>query len=260
LYQYRVPERPPKNPQLTATELTWQFSGAKVSGTVDDSRQEVTFSNQSAFELKGKLKALGMGSLRETDVTLNPGLTASLFQVEVMEGSKRLEIEMTHNDPRSLAGLYVYRAADGPEKIVGDPNASINATAMVFFDPSGSLKKQWVVDDPKPGKYIVAIDPTRVPSTGLRVHYRDLVVHPAFGNATSGDNESTVAAGSSKTVKISWTHGGIVPSGDHKLVAVAAFVSPDYGYSKLSGTRDTASEKLELLPVALITWTIAVQP
>ena len=71
--------------------------------------------------------------------------------------------------------------------------------------------------------------------------------------------ERLESAGVIKTAK-SVGLGGIEPSGDRRLVAVAASMSHDYAYSILSGTRGTPSEKLELVPVALTTWTIAVEP
>lgn len=257
-YQYRIPQTPPSDPRLKPTELTWEFAGLKVESSVDASQREVAFTNDGP-EFRGKITALGVGSEREADVMLKRGFTANLFEVEVIEGTKRLEIEMSHNDPKSLAGLYVYRAPDGPDKTFGEPAGGINATAMVFFDPSGSLKKQWIVENPKPGKYVVAIDPTNVPANGLLVHYRDLVVHPAFGEVSCDDSESTIAAGARRATTLTMTRGAIQPAGDRKLVAVTALLSSDFGYSKLSGARGTPSEKLELVPVAIKTQTLPIQ-
>jgi hypothetical protein len=257
-YQYRMPQLAGNDPRLKGTEITWEFTGVKLSGTVDQNRQEVTFTNQSGVELKGKINALGMGSQRESDLVVKPGFSTNSFELDVIEGTKHVEVEIAYNDPKALVNLYVYRAPEGPDKTFGEPPGSINATAIQFFDPSGVEKKQWIVDNPKAGKYVVFIDPVKVPTNGLNVHYRDVIVHPAFGEVSCADNDSAMAIGASRSAKVSWTSGAAQPSADRKLVAVVGFTSPDFGYSKLVGTRGTPTEKLEIVPVALRTETIAV--
>jgi hypothetical protein len=256
-YQFRGPQTPPTDPQLKRTELTWEFTGYNVTSTSDTIQKSVTFTNQSALELKAKISALGVGSQREANVTLKPGRTAELFDVEVPEGSRRFEIELLNADVNSLVGLYVYRAPEGPDKTFGEPPGSINATAMVYYDSSGNQLKQWIVDSPKPGRYVVAIDPIKVPAAGLTVHYRDLIIHPAYGEITCSDSESTMAPGATRSVTVDWTIRA-QPFGNRTLVLVAALTSSDFGYSKLSGTRGTPSEKLELVPVPLATQVLNV--
>jgi hypothetical protein len=258
-YQFRGPQTPPTDPQLKRTELTWEFTGYSVTSTSDTIRRSITFTNQSALELKAKVSALGLGSQRESEPTLTPGLTATLFDVEVPEGSKRLEIELLNDDANSVVGLYVYRAPEGPDKTFGEPPGGINATAMVYYNSSGQQRKQWIVESPKPGKYVVAIDPIKVPAAGLTVHYRDLIIHPAYGEITCSDSEGTMAPGATRSVAVDWTIGA-QPFGNRTLVLVAALTSSEFGYSKLAGTRGTPSEKLEIVSVPLATHILHIPP
>src|SRR5262249_18177922 len=120
---------------------------------------------------------------------------------------------------------------------------------------SGVTKKHFIVDAPKPGKYVVAIDPLTVPAEGLSVHYRDLVVNPLYGELTVVDEETTLLAGSAKTAKLSWIFNA-KPLGGRSLVAVTALTSSQLGYSKLAGTRKSRSEALELVSVPIASQTI----
>jgi hypothetical protein len=243
--------------KLKSTEVTWEFTGYTVASKGDSSSGIVSFSNESSSPLKAKVEALGLGSERETSVMLKPNTEATLFEIDVPAGSKRLEVDLTNSDPKSLVGLYIYKKPDGPVKSIDNLGGMEYVPAIIYYDDSGVTSKHWAIDTPKPGKYVVAIDPLKVAATGVAVRYRDLIVNPAYGEVSSADTESVMALGVKKTAKMVWKVGA-VPTGDRRLVAVAALTSSELGYSKLAGTRWTPSAKLELVPVPLATQSVPV--
>jgi hypothetical protein len=255
-YEVRTPVVPPTDPRLKRTEVAWEFTGYSVASK-GDSSGNVTFSNQDSSALKAKISALGLGSERESSIMIKPNLEATLVEIDVPAGSKRLEIDLTSADPKAVVGLYVYRKPDDPGKSIDNLGGMEYNPAMIYYDNSGVTRKQWAIDSPKPGKYVVAIDALRIPATGLTVRYRDLIVNPAYGDLNCSDDESLMGAGAEKSAKVDWKVAA-VPTGDRRLVAVAALTSSELGYSKLSGTRWTPSAKLELVPVALATQTVAI--
>jgi len=208
--------------------------------------------------LKAKVTALGLGSARRADFVLKPGVTASLFEIEVAAGAQRLEIALEHADPKAWVGLYLYQAPHGPDKAFGDPKTFGDATALIYHDPSHATKKYWTLETPPPGKYVVAVDPLQVPASGLEVHYRDVVIHPAFGAMTCEDADSTLAPGASKEAKLSWMITAR-PAQGRALMAEAALLSPEVGYAKPVGTKGTPEEKSEFVPVPLATQLIPVE-
>jgi hypothetical protein len=257
-FEVRFPVVPPTDPKLKSTEVTWNFTGYSVASKSDSSSGTVSFSNESSSALKAKITPLGLGSERESSIAIKPGLEATLVEVNVPAGSKRLEIGLGSPDPNSVVGFYVYRRPDDPGKSIDNLGGNEYNPAMVYYDNSGVTSKHWAIDSPKPGKYVVAIDPLRVPATGLTVRYRDLIVNPAYGELNCSDDETLMAPGAEKSVKVDWKVGAI-PTAERRLVAVAALIGSELGYSKLSGTRWTPSAKLELVPVILATHSVKIQ-
>jgi hypothetical protein len=251
-FEIRFPLVPATPSKLKPTEVTWEFTGYDISSSAES--ETVTYTNAGTGDLRAKVTALGLGSERKSQVTVKPGLKAPLVELEIPEASKRLEIEIRIGDPKSIVGLYVYKLPDDG-KASEDLGGTNYKPALIYYDNSGVTLKQFIVDSPKPGKYVVALDGLRVPAEGLSISYRDLVVNPVFGELTTANEETAFKAGESKSAKLSWTIAAR-PAGDRDLVAVTAILSSQLGYSKLSGTRKTASQKIELIPVAIATQTI----
>ncbi len=251
-FEVRFPLVPATPGKLKATDVTWEFTGYDVNSKAES--QTVTYTNAGSGDLSAKIVALGLGSERKSQVTVKPGLNASTIELDVPEASKRIEIEIGIDDAKSIVGFYVYKLPDDG-KVSDDLGGMNYKPALAYYDNSGNLQKRFIVDSPKPGKYVVAIDGLKVPAKGLSIHYRDLVVNPAYGELTLVDEETAFKAGGDRTAKLSWT---IVarPVGDRSLVAVTAITSSRLGYSKLSGTRKTPSEKLELVAVPIASQTI----
>jgi hypothetical protein len=220
--------------------------------------QRVTFQNLGASALHAKIIALGMGSERESELQLKPGLLATLLDVDVPEGTKQSEVELSF-DGRSWVGLYVYRA---PEKLggtFGDPQTPEAATALIYYDASHQTRKRWVWNQPKAGKYVIAVDPLDVPPQGLTIHYRDVLIHPSFGAVYCADEMSAVGPGKNKTAEVIWNIGAAKPGVNRKLVADVALTSSGVGYSKASGATG-AKKQLQIVLTPIATKVISILP
>lgn len=256
-HEVRFPFVSATGAKLKSTDVTWEFTGYSIASRGDSGSGMVSFSNVSSSPLKAKISALGLGSERETSLTLKPDAEATLFEIDVPAGSQRLEVNLTSADPKSIVGLYIYKKPDEPVESIDDLGGAEYNPAIIYYDNSGVVSKHWAIDEPKPGKYVVAIDPLRAPGTGVMVRYSDLIVNPVYGEVSCSDNESVITPGGEKSTKLEWNVRA-VPTGNRKIVAVAALTSSDFGYSKLAGNRWTPSARLELVPVPLATHRVAI--
>lgn len=224
----------PSVQRLEASAVTWKFSATRIESAQVAGEQAVVFSNAGAIGLKAKVTALGLGSAHEQDVTLLPGLATRSFAVHVPAGATRLEVASSHADAAAVVGLYVYKAPEGPDGIVGNPAAQGDATALIYHDPSRQRAKSWSLEAPAPGRYVIVLDPLKVPPAGLPVRYRDIVVHPLFGSVQCDDIEAVMAPGATKRAKVSWRLGA-TPADGRVLRAAVALTSADVGYPSPTG-------------------------
>jgi len=253
-------EDSPRDAKFSLQFTGYQIDALSVSKVGTTQPQTVTFANKTGAGLKTHVTGLGLGSEHETSLVLQPGLAASLFEVEVAEGAKRLEISSEHGDPESWVGLYVYKAPDGPNKAFGDPKAFGDATPLLYEDSSHATEKHWVLDSPSPGRYIIAVDSLHVPASGLKIHYRDVVIQPAFGDMSCMSSEDAITPNARLSAQMSWAVQAR-PVGERKLVAECALTSPEVGYSNTTEQKDSVQEnKPQIVPVVLATQTIPVEP
>jgi hypothetical protein len=83
------------------------------------------------------------------------------------------------------------------------------------------------------------------------------MIHPAYGYLHCENVETRVEPLAEKPVTFNWTiHTQL--GADRKLAA--AFANSQVGYSKLIGARGSGSERLEIVPVPLVTQTIPIGP
>src|SRR6185295_14236086 len=232
-------------------DLSWEFQGYRVEAKESTEKGVARFVNDGTFPIRGKVSALGLGSQRDVLVTLQRGLSARQFELMVPDGATRLEVLLSKEEPVGHVGLYIYKVPVGPNDLLGDPT-SVEPTALVYYDASFVASKNWTLESPKPGKYVVAIDPLDVPEAGLKVHYSDIILYPLYGELYSEDQDSVMVPLAEKLGKLNWKIASR-PTGDRKLVAVGAFTSSGVGYSKPAD-----DQKLTIVPVPLATKSIVL--
>jgi hypothetical protein len=242
-------------------KFSTEFAGYRVDCTPSgmthaDNERTVTFENKTRVELTAHVSGLGLGSSRDVTLVLTPALTAHLFDVDIADGTKRLEIALEYGGPSSWVGLYMYKAPEGPNKA----KALGDATPLIYEDSSHAGEKHWVLESPNPGRYIIAVDPLHVPPSGLKLHYRDIVIHPAFGEVSCTSSDDAIAPMATKLARLSWTIRAR-PVDDRKLVAECALISQKIGYSEVAEAKVKPEErKLKIVPVPLATQTISAEP
>ena len=234
---------------LQSTELKWEFNGYRVTAMAENREATASFVNAGSSVVKARVIAVGLGGQRDAVFTLKRGLRATLFYVTVPQGAKRLQISLSQERPLGHVGLYIYKVPEKADEPLGDPT-SVEPTALVYYDPSFLERKDWTLDSPKPGKYVIAIDPLEVPSEGLRVHYRDLIIDPSYGELRCDDKESVMTPGTEKAANLSWNIASW-PTQDRKLTAETALISSDIGYS--TSARESRIDGIEIVSVPLAT-------
>jgi hypothetical protein len=252
-------------------DYSLEFTGYELEGSPIDlasisKTRTIGFENRSGAELTTEAIGLGMGSERDAVIDLKPGFNAHLSQVDIVDGTKRFEIEMKFDDPSSRVGLYVYKVPTGPGKVFGDPKAVsdatglVYATALIYKDSSNSIDKRLSLESPMPGRYIIAVDPIQIPVLGLKVHYRDVLIHPTFGEMSCTSSLSTPSLLTSKSAQLDWTIRAR-PVDDRFLVAECAMENPTIGYSALTESKDKPDdEQLRIVPVPLATQIVPISP
>jgi subtilisin family serine protease len=247
-----------------SVNFSMEFAGYRVDSRSTDAsssvtERKVTFESKSGTKIEAHPTGLGLGSARDLSLTLPAGLDAKLFEIEVADGARRLEVNLDYGNSNSWVGLYVFKVPDGPNRSFGDPNAQsdatglVYATALIYKDSSHAMQKKWALESPTPGRYVIAVDPLRVPPTGLRIHYQDVLIHPAYGDmsCSSVDGATTSPFATSESVVIKWKRR-MNPADGRTLVAECAIMSPEVGYSKIAEETDThGSPTMEIVPVVL---------
>jgi hypothetical protein len=183
-----------------------------------------------------------------------PVLQAQTFQVQVPAGATRLEVTSDQESPDATVGLYVYKAPEGPGKKFGDTKTGGDATALLYYDPSGLRSKHWILESPKPGTYVIALDPLKVAASGVKIRYRDVLYHPVFGTVNCDDSKGALGPSASKSATVHWRIAA-KPADGRKSVVEVGFIDEDRGYSKVADTVGTPDQekKLEIVPVPLAT-------
>ncbi len=248
------PTLKPAATRLKATDVTWDFAGYAVGQKADGVERSVAFTNEPAQEARAKAVGLGLGSASEREIVLHPGVEASLFELEVPEGASRIEAALEQESAAATVGLYIYKIPEHIEEMVGDQ------TALVYYDPSHQMRKSWVLEKPKAGKYVIAVDPINVPASGVKLRYRDVMYHPLFGTLSVDDKESLLGPGATRAVKVGWKLQA-KPADGRSLVAEVGLIYAEAGYSKAAGKKGTPTEnELEIVPIPVARQIIRLDP
>src|SRR3546814_6721090 len=105
------------------------------------------------------------------------GLEPKFFGVEIADGTTRYEVELAHDDPAAQVGLYLYKEPEGERR---EQILRSDQTALVGYDPSFQPRKRLMLVNPPPGHYWIAVDPVRVPSSGLEFAFRATVFREEY--------------------------------------------------------------------------------
>jgi hypothetical protein len=249
----------PPGERLKSTEVIWEVTGTRIFSKEEPSAElgterSVAFTNAGSASVQARITAMGIGSARDEEVLLQPGLQAQTFQVQVPAGATRLEVTSDQESPDATVGLYVYKAPEGPGKKFGDTKTGGDATALLYYDPSGLRSKHWILESPKPGTYVIALDPLKVAASGVKIRYRDVLYHPVFGTVNCDDSKGALGPSASKSATVHWRIAA-KPADGRKSVVEVGFIDEDRGYSKVADTVGTPDQekKLEIVPVPLAT-------
>jgi hypothetical protein len=223
------------------------------AATSSSATVNVAFQNALAAT-QAKVVPISLGSARDDKPLLKPGLEAQTYDLQVAPGTTKLEVEIHADSADAQVSLLVlYPATE--RRIYGYD------LMIVAYDINPGATKHVELKNPKPGRYIIVLDPVRIPKEGLTVSYRDVLYHPLFGEVICDDTAADLKPGDTKTAAVSFDVQAR-PEKGRMLVAEVGLFSDDVVSMSFerSGGKRTDPPKVSTEKVPIATQLLAVGP
>jgi hypothetical protein len=203
-----------------ACQFTMQITALGIEPNGDDqtaAHPEMTasFTNKFAPAEDVAVKAIGVGSVRTDEPVLTPGWQPLFYDIDVAAGTSKIEADV--DGGTGDISLMIFRV----------PGEKQDAKT-VAYDIGPGARKHVEVNNPEAGHYKVCLDLWNAARPGgVRVKYRDIVFHPAFGEARVTDAPRDLKPGETRTVTVD-TEVRARPSDARQLVAEVGLFGKGY--------------------------------
>lgn len=192
----------------------------------------------------GTIATPGLGSARFDHPTLRSEFEPVTYEIDVPKGATRVEAAISRDaDPDTDIDLYLF---DG----------SVQPPYLAAFSSRDSSEQRVQVLDPKPGKWIVVVDASRLPHGPTQINYRDLFYHDAFGKIEIKPHADSNRSSDAKSASFS-ANVQARPAGNRLLVGTVNVVSDDI-YVSIANP-DAAPGSTKRVPIPLQTIVFAVE-
>lgn len=201
----------PADYQLVASVLGMDVD--LPTATVAAGSQVVVQAISRLADFKGLIRGLGLGGARIERTTLSNETEQKIYQLDVPAGTPRLEVTTGGvSDTEADVDLYLFDAT-GAVPYLANYSAGEGSNETV------------TILEPKQGKWLVVVDPYRLPDGPVGIDYRDTVYHSAFGQIKITDalvSESGRGHSATLTADIRAR-----PAGHRVLLGAVAITDPD---------------------------------
>jgi subtilisin family serine protease len=172
------------------------FESAAQPQPSADKEAPVGFINRFAPIRNATIIPLGVGSVRVEEPVLKAGIAPSYFDIDVPPGASRLEAEVDGGStPHANISLIIFYIS---------PNRR-DPARYVAYDIGPGTRKHVEQANPEPGLYRICVDAWGgVPAGGIKVHYSDVLFHPAYGTLTVRDQVSDVRVSETHQAVVEW--------------------------------------------------------
>lgn len=212
--------------QVRAEVRGWRFGTGDWKEVSAQHAATAGFNNRLE-RAHARIEPIGLGAARLTETSLKPGWEPALFELTVIDGTLSLEVECEVDEPDAQVGLYVYQVPDEQRPDTALRTGSgVTPTALIYQDSSRQLRKRYRLRDPPPGRYVVALDPLRVQGREVRVRYRDVLYHHAFGSVAAEDEFGALETGRTKSARVMFHIRTRPADRRHLVAAVGLFAAP----------------------------------
>jgi len=186
-----------------------------AAGRVKSNQAYTAQTTNRLASFSGKIASLGLGSARLERLTLHTELQPLIYEFEVPRGTTKIEAVISGaSDPQANVDLYLF---DGSG--VGPP-------FLAAYSVHDGSDKHVEVLDPKPGKWLVVVDPYRLPHGAVQIDYRDTFYHEAFGRIELSSAGAEQDKGSEDRASFR-LEVDARPQGERTLVAALGVVSDE---------------------------------
>jgi hypothetical protein len=113
----------------------------------------------------------GIASVAREEMTFSRGDSSVVRELTVDSGTTRLGVQLSRpSDPSADIDVHIFDCTG---------SRCDRHVSAVFL----GAEKELLVQNPRPGRWRIVIDPYSVPSGRTSVEYQDEIVHPKFGTA-----------------------------------------------------------------------------
>ncbi len=184
-----------------------------ASGSPLPAAHQVKFSNSFA-PIDAKSENFPLGSRLSATKTIHDS-EIQVTELDVPEGTARLEVSVEAADQQADLDLYLFLATKG-------------TTILRARADSPSANEKIILDHPEAGHWKFVVDAFRAPGAQVQYQYRDVYFHSAFGSVTVEDHEQA------RNRKDSWDVTPNIqvranPVGERELTGIAPVIAAKSG-------------------------------